>query len=128
MRFGKPGRHRAVGRRLLRLGLLHLMWREVELVLLVEDGFPREELSCSLVQVLQARFISREKDDSVSVEARGGAAGLENWLCRCLGSVVCAFAVCVVDAEDDESSVKVVRDIGTGARNRMHAIEVSHLA
>jgi len=49
------------GSRLLRVRLLHLVWREVEGVLLIENRFPRQKLSHSLVQVLQTRLVGARK-------------------------------------------------------------------
>src|ERR1017187_3183339 len=52
VRFRKPRGHSSLRRRFLGFSLLHLVRREVQCLLLFEDGFPSQKFSYCLVQIL----------------------------------------------------------------------------
>ena len=81
----QPCRHGAVGGRLLRLGLLHLVRRQVERVLLGEDRLPGEVRRTASSRSCSRVLSDGEEDERVAVEARRVAARLEDRLGGGLG-------------------------------------------
>lgn len=67
-------RHDTIGSVQLSLGLLDLVWRQVELVLLGDDRLPREVLADCFVEVLLPGLVDGEEHQRVAVEARRRAS------------------------------------------------------
>jgi hypothetical protein len=72
---------------------------------------------CTIVVIGSASpksyLVGGKKDDSISVKARCGPAGLKNGCRRDLGGIVGFLAVSMIDAENDEPGIKVLRHVGT---------------
>ena len=80
----------------LGLRLLHLLRREVQHDLLVQDRFPRQILPHGLVEVLQAGLVRREENERVAIKPGRASTRLEDRLRRRLGGTARLLAVGVV--------------------------------
>ena len=121
----QPRRHRAVGRFLLRFGLLHLLRVEVQRLLLKDNGLPGEVAPHGLVEVLKPGLIDRQKRQRVPEQPGRVAARLQNGGCRGLRLVCRLLAVGVIDTEHDEAGVHVVGHVRAGWRQRMDAAKLA---
>ena len=109
----------------LGLRLLHLLRREVQHDLLVQDRFPCEILPHRLVEVLQAGLVRREEDERVAIKAGRVAARLEDRLGGRLGGAARLLAVGMVDPQHDQARVEVVGHVLARLRHGMDAAEVA---
>jgi hypothetical protein len=126
--FGDAGGDGSVGGDSLGLGLLDLLWVEVEDELFGEDGLPGEVVASGLVEVLEAGLVGGEEDEGVAVEPRGIAARLEDGPVGDLGGAGGLLAVGVVAAEDDQSGVEFVGNVEARGWQWMDPAEVPLVA
>ncbi len=101
---------------------------EIERVLLVQDGFPRELLAHRLVEVLHAHLVGCKEQQRVAVEAGRAAARLEDSLRGRPGGAPCLLTVGMLGREDDEARVAVVRYVGARAWQRVDPAKIASLA
>ena len=90
--LGQAGGDGAVSRTLLGFGLLDLLRGEVELDAFGEDRIPGQVLACCFVKVLQARLVSGQEDQRVTMQAWRRAFLLQDLPCHALGSVALLLA------------------------------------
>ena len=128
VRLRQPLRDRLGGGLPLRLGLLHLVGRQIEQLALLENRLPGQVTADRLVQVLQARLIRGQEHERVAVQARRGPPGFQDVRGCPFRRRAGVAVIRMLGAEHYQAGLPLVRHVVSGSRPRVDAAEAAGVA